>query len=167
MKLTDYQKKKFIDLTLLIVAVIAVGFFLKTQLDHPVIIENEEVTSEYTVGEMTYDPLHISTLTVLSSVLKTDASFCEMHMLLSNDQDLTEKWAFNILFDVDGSRESNGDVEVAVRGNNGMYSAEITYNDKRGVGEVWIENQILTIRIPNQQTYQMNDETAYRFAENE
>lgn len=167
MKLTDYQKKKFIDLTLLIVAVVAVGFFLKTQLDHPVIIETEVAPSDYTVGKMTYENLEISSLTVLSSILKTDASFCEMHLLLTNDQDVIKEWAFDILYDVNGDQESDGDVTVAVRGNNGVYTAEITYDDKQGYGEVWFENQTLTIRIPNQLKYQITDETAYRFVENE
>ncbi|OJV66607.1 MAG: hypothetical protein BGO41_04060 [Clostridiales bacterium 38-18] len=39
--MTEYQKKKLIDLILVIIAVVIVGFFLRTQLVNPIILDAE------------------------------------------------------------------------------------------------------------------------------
>lgn len=61
--MTEYQKKKLIDLILVIIAIVVVGLFLRTQLINPIILETETTNEE---------PLEVKDGSIITNQYSTD-----------------------------------------------------------------------------------------------
>lgn len=64
--MTEYQKKKLIDLVLVVTGIVLVGLFLRTQLSNPIILEvddieaQETVAGDYVIGNLIEDEEDLS-----------------------------------------------------------------------------------------------------------
>ena len=128
--MTDYQKKKLIDLGFLLVGIILVGLFLRSQLLNPKIIQEDTdqtapvlsdgqqyiLTTPYSEESET-GTLGFSDLIGVEFV--QDAQFIDIYLKLSELPEVLETredtYQFQIYFDVDGNDSEKDDVLVKVQ----------------------------------------------------
>ena len=112
--MTDFQKKKLIDLSFIIVGIILVGLFLKTQLSNPIIINVDE-TSESELNKAYLTGNHHEDLDDLNNVgvadLKSitvamDDAYIDVVVALRELPEMlpieNNTYNWSIYFDVDG-----------------------------------------------------------------
>lgn len=125
--MTDYQKKKLIDLGFLLVGIVLVGLFLRSQLLNPKIIQEDtaQTTPVLSEGqqyilvtpyseENETETLGFSDLIGLT--FTQDAQFVDIYLKLSELPEVLETredmYAFQIYFDVNGDDSEKDDVLV-------------------------------------------------------
>lgn len=89
--MTEYQKKKLIDLVLVVTGIVLVGLFLRTQLSNPIILEVDETESQevlngdYVVGESFEDEEELSLpeyVDIRSSEIRIDKDYIDILITL-------------------------------------------------------------------------------------
>jgi len=171
MKLTEYQKKKLVDLALLIVAALVVGFFLKTQLSDPIVLDiSDQLEAEgYGTGKQVFDHLILDGIEIDSSELRIDSAFIEVHIKASSilDEAIWRDHAINwqISFDSDQNAQETGDVSVSIK-QEGLTKDDLKVSfqlkDWQGTGEAGVDGKEIIIRIPNNEKLKIDSGTAYK-----
>lgn len=185
--MTDYQKKKLIDLALILVGITLVGLFLRTQLKDPIIIEVEstEPTTEssyftggYAVDDQDLDlPVNMDIKTVEvkmdTAYIDIKIGFDDIPVTLEGD---ISKLKFEILFDVNKDDDKAGDiiVEHEYKGNgafNGYagesFESRLLRNSDDGetiLSEVTVEqvDNALMIQVPYSPSLDIHSDTPVR-----
>ncbi len=171
--MTDYQKKKLIDLSLILVGIVLVGLFLRTQLKNPVIInvDSTEATTEssyftggYAVDDQ--DPDLPVSMDIKTVEVKMDNSYIDIKIGFDEIPSALEgnvsKLDFEILFDVNQDDDKAGDIIVrhTYKGNGefqgyagDMFESTLLRNSKEGekilsaVTVAQVDNSLL-IQVP-------------------
>ncbi len=184
--MTEFQKKKLIDLSFIVVGIILVGLFLKTQLSNPIILNVDETTENktYLVGNYHEDDenLENSGVADIKSISVTmDNAYIDVVIELRELPELLSlkdnSYNWSIFFDVD-SDESEIDDIVIEHKNEASSSGQAVASDepfttviKRlksdetetlGVGESAVEGNMLLLRIPNSNKLEINEKTPYK-----
>lgn len=128
--MTDYQKKKFIDLGFLLVGIILVGLFLRSQLLNPKIIQEDTdqttpVLSEgqqYILTTPYSEESETGTLgfsDLIGVEFTQDVQYVDIIIKLSELPEVLDTrenmYQFQIYFDVDGDESEKDDVLVRVQ----------------------------------------------------
>ena len=128
--MTDYQKKKLIDLGFLLVGIILVGLFLRSQLLNPKIIQEDTnkttpVLSEgqqYILVTPYSEESETGTLgfsDLIGLTFTQDSQFVDIYLKLSALPEVLETrddmYAFQVYFDVNGDDSEKDDVLVKVQ----------------------------------------------------
>jgi len=187
--MTDFQKKKLIDLSFIIVGIILVGLFLKTQLSNPIILNVDETTESdlnktYLVGNHHEDAENLEIVGVadiksISVAMDTDyidvvIELRELPEMLPIDEN---QYNWSVYFDVDEDGTELDDIVIEHK-NEASSSDQAAASDepfttliKRlksdetetlGVGESAVEGNLLMIRIPNSKKLEINENTPYK-----
>ncbi len=190
--MTDYQKKKFIDLGLIIIGIICVGLFLRTQLSHPIIFDYEETTEAeqmWTTLTGNYheddeNPKNVGVADIKSLSVTMDLAYIDVVIELRELPEMLpmQENAYNwsIYFDVNADDTEKDDILIEHK-NNVLLSRAMdhaTANDdvftttiKRlkkdeieilGVGESAVDGNMLLIRVPNSKKLGINEKTRYK-----
>ncbi len=190
--MTDFQKKKFIDLSLIAVGIVLVGLFLKTQLTNPIILNIDETTESnqsnvYLTGNHHADDEDLGNMGVadIKSISVTmDSAYIDMVIELRELPKMLQiqenSYNWSIYFDINGDDTELGDIVIAHK-NDSSTSAVIdmaaasdeifTTTIKRlnkgeietlGIGESAVEGNMLLIRIPNSKKLEINENTPYK-----
>jgi hypothetical protein len=184
--MTDIQKKKLIDLGFIIVGIILVGLFLKTQLSNPILINVDEKSEDkpYLVGSHHEDDedLENSGVSDIKSIsIAMDNAYIdvvielrempERHPLQNN----TYNWS--VFFDVDDDGTEIDDIVIEHKNEASTSELAAASDDafttliKRlktdeieilGVGESAVEGNMLLLRIPNSNKLKINENTPYK-----
>jgi len=182
--MTEFQKKKLIDLSLIIVSIILVGLFLKTQLSNPIILNIDETTESeinktYLVGSHhedveNLDSIGVADLTSISVVMDSAyidvvVALRELPVRLPTENN---KYNWTIYFDVDGDNTEQGDILIEHKNDlssfqNTLFTTTIMrINAKEtellGLGESEVDGNLLLIRIPNSKMLEINENTPYK-----
>lgn len=184
--MTEFQKKKLIDLSFIIVGIILVGLFLKTQLSNPIILNVDETPENktYLVGNYHEDDENLENFGVadIKSIAVTmDNAYIdvviELRELPQMLSILNNSYNWSIFFDVD-SDETEVD-DIVIEHKNEASSSDLaaasdepfTTVIKRlksdeteilGVGESAVEGNMLLLRIPNSNKLDINENTPYK-----
>lgn len=161
--MTEYQKKKLIDLILVIIAIVIVGLFLRTQLINPIILETETtseapqavidgriVTDQYTTDRYKTDAIAIQAIN-----RSGDEQYLDVQLVLNA---FDEKNISDVGLVIEMA--SDDTYTIVVNSSGGKTLSEIVANLneaflKNSAGEVLSEisvaeeNHSLQIQIPN------------------
>lgn len=190
--MTDFQKKKLIDLSFIIVGIILVGLFLKTQLSNPIIINVDE-TSESELNKAYLTGNHHEDLDDLNNVgvadLKSitvamDDAYIDVVVALRELPEMlpieNNTYNWSIYFDVDGDGTELDDIVIEHKNevsttrvvekasvSDALFTTTIARLKKDeseilGVGESAVEGNLLLIRIPNSKRLEINENTPYK-----
>ncbi|HSN65381.1 MAG TPA: hypothetical protein VLS94_02020 [Fusibacter sp.] len=184
--MTEFQKKKLIDLSFIIVGIILVGLFLKTQLSNPIILNVDETAENktYLVGNYHEDDenLENSGVADIKSVSVTmDKAYIDVVIELRELPELislqNNSYNWSIFFDVDSDETEVDDIVIEHK-NEASSSDFAAVSDepfatviKRlkldeteilGVGESAVEGNMLLLRIPNSNKLEINDNTPFK-----
>jgi len=190
--MTDFQKKKLIDLSFIVVGIILVGLFLKTQLSNPIILNVDE-TSESELNKAYLSGNHHEDLEDLNNVgvadLKSisvtmDDAYIDLVVALRELPEMIpiEKNTYNwsIYFDVDDDGTELNDIVIEHKNeasatslvekasvSDTLFITTIARLNKDefeilGVGESAVEGNLLLIRIPNSKKLEINENTPYK-----
>ncbi len=190
--MTDFQKKKLIDLSFILVGIVLVGLFLKTQLSNPIILnvdETKELDSNktYLVGNHHEDEENLENVGVadIKSISVTmDTAYIDVIVAL---RELPEKlpiqtnvYNWSIYFDVNDDESEKEDIIIehknvisssqqvdSASASDSIFTttiARLKPDEKEilGVGESAVEENMLLIRIPNSPKLDINENTPYK-----
>ncbi|GAB6108447.1 hypothetical protein [Fusibacter bizertensis] len=185
--MTDYQKKKLIDLALILVGIVLVGLFLRTQLKDPIVIEVENpepsTESSYFIGGYTEDnqdpdlPVNMDIKTVEvkmdTAYIDIKIGFDDIPVTLEGD---ISQLKFEILFDVNKDDDKAGDIIVeheykgsgAFNGYAGdLFESRLLRNADEGetiLSEVTVEqvDNALMIQVPYSPSLDIHSDTPVR-----
>lgn len=125
--MTDYQKKKLIDLGFLLVGIVLVGLFLRSQLLNPKIIQEDTAQTtpvlsegqQYILKTPYSEESETGTLgfsDLIGLTFTQDAQFVDIYLKLGELPEVLETredmYAFQIYFDVNGDDSEKDDVLV-------------------------------------------------------
>lgn len=125
--MTDYQKKKLVDLGFLLVGIVLVGLFLRSQLLNPKIIQEDTAQTTPVLSEgqqyILVTPYSEENETgtlgfsdLIGLTFTQDAQFVDIYLKLSELPEVLETredmYAFQIYFDVNGDDSEKDDVLV-------------------------------------------------------
>jgi hypothetical protein len=184
--MTDIQKKKLIDLGFIIVGIILVGLFLKTQLSNPILINVDEKSEDkpYLVGSHHEDDedLENSGVSDIKSIsIAMDNAYIDVVIELREMperlplQNNTYNWS--VFFDVDDDGTEIDDIVIEHKNEASTSELAAASDDafttliKRlktdeieilGVGESAVEGKMLLLRIPNSNKLKINENTPYK-----
>ena len=184
--MTEFQKKKLIDLSLIIVGIILVGLFLKTQLSNPIILNVDETTENktYLVGNYHEDDekLENSGVADIKSISVTmDNAYIDVVIELRELPETlslqNNSYNWSIFFDVDSDETELDDIVIEHK-NESSSSDQAAASDepfatviKRlrsdeteilGIGESAVEGNMLLLRIPNSNKLDIDENTPYK-----
>lgn len=166
--MTDYQKKKMIDLGLALFAVVLVGLFLRTQLKNPIMIDvgaPEIITTGGYVNTWNYDgsDQEADAIKINQVSMTLDDAFLDV--LITHDQMAqTEPVKWQIWFDSNTDDGVEGDVYIDV-------DEALKVNISRmengeavlfGEGEATFDEGVLLVRMPNSRRLDIKEGTPYR-----
>lgn len=190
--MTDFQKKKLIDLSFIIVGVILVGLFLKTQLSNPIILnvdETKELDSNktYLVGNHHEDdenPENAGVADIKSISVTMDSAYIDVVIALRELPEKlpiqTNEYNWSIYFDVNEDDSEKDDIIIehknVISSSQQVDSASATDAlftttiarlkleeiEILGLGESAVEENMLLIRIPNSSKLDINENTPYK-----
>jgi len=194
--MTEYQKKKMIDLTLVIIGIVLVGLFLRTQLSNPIIIKTDEETNkplgEYAVGSNLEDEEDVQLpdfIDLKATSILINPDYIDILITLRGIPETvplnSNEYSWTVSFDVNGDGEAYDDViithELTKSANlaileasideEGVFETTIKQMDGDtesllGAGESVVDGNTLYIRIPNSSKLEISEETPYHIAVN-
>lgn len=184
--MTEFQKKKLIDLSFIVVGIILVGLFLKTQLSNPIILNVDETIENktYLVGNYHEDDENLENKGVsdIKSISVTmDNAYIDVVVELRELPDLlslkNNSYNWSIYFDIDSDETELDDIVIEHKNEASPLDLAAASDEpfttviKRlksdkteilGVGESAVEGNMLLIRIPNSNKLEINDKTPYK-----
>lgn len=190
--MTDFQKKKLIDLSFIIVGIILVGLFLKTQLSNPIILnvdETKELDSNktYLVGNHHEDdenPENAGVADIKSISVTMDSAYIDVVIALRELPEKlpiqTNEYNWSIYFDVNEDDSEKDDIIIehknvisssqqvdSASASDALFTTTIARLKLEeieilGLGESAVEENMLLIRIPNSSKLDINENTPYK-----
>lgn len=182
--MTDYQKKKLIDLVLILVGIIFVGMFLRTQLKDPIIIEVDstkpQVERSYFTGGYVIDNQDSelpSNMDIQTVEVKMDTAYIDIKITFgqipSELEGIISKLDLEILFDVNQDDDRLDDIIVkhVYKGNGAFdgytgdsFESMLIKNEKDGekvLSAVVVEqvDNTLLVQVPFTQKLGIDSET--------
>lgn len=166
--MTDYQKKKLIDLVLALIAVVLVGLFLRTQLKDPIIIVSEtpEVITEggYVNTWMYESNAEDSDERMIDRVsVSMDEAFLDVTITQSQKaQPEILKW--QIWFDSNEDEAVEGDLLISIDKALNVSLSRIENGEavQFGEGEASLDEGVLLVRLPNSRRIDIVEETPFK-----
>ena len=188
--MTDYQKKKMIDLSLVIIGIILVGLFLRTQLSNPIIIEVDDAeqntaAGDYVIGQLFEDEeetLLPEFADIKASEIRMDSEYIDILITLRGIPETlsldSNPLKYSIFFDINKDGETRDDViiiheyigasdsVVSIDGES-QFETKIIQMDGEvetllGAGEAVVDANILYIRIPNSSKLEIDEKTPFK-----
>lgn len=184
--MTEFQKKKLIDLSLIIVGIILVGLFLKTQLSNPIILNVDDTTENntYLVGNYHEDDENLDNSGVadIKSISVTmDNAYIDVVIELRELPETlslqNNSYNWSIFFDVDSDETELDDIVIEHKNessSSGLAAASeepfatvikrLSSDETEilGVGESAVEGNMLLLRIPNSNKLDIDENTPYK-----
>ena len=138
--MTEYQKKKLIDLILVIIAIVIVGLFLRTQLINPIILDTETTSEQplevqdgrIIVDQYATDLYNTDAVSIQAINRSADEQYLDVQLVLNpfDEQNIAD-------FGVEIEMASDDVYTIVVNSSGGKSLSEIITN----VNEAYFENK--------------------------
>lgn len=138
--MTEYQKKKLIDLILVIIAIVIVGLFLRTQLINPIILDTESTSEQplevqdgrIIIDQYATDLYKTDAISIQAINRSADEQYLDVQLVLNpfDEQNIAD-------FGVEIEMASDDVYTIVVNSSGGKSLSEIITN----VNEAYFENK--------------------------
>lgn len=138
--MTEYQKKKLIDLILVIIAIVIVGLFLRTQLINPIILDTETTSEQplevqdgrIIIDQYATDLYKTDAISIQAINRSADEQYLDVQLVLNpfDEQNIAD-------FGVEIEMASDDVYTIVVNSSGGKSLSEIITN----VNEAYFENK--------------------------